>query len=263
MSKNRSLIMAMSVLILGACAKTDNNKLIVGMELAYPPFETKDIEGNPYGVSVDIAYALGEYLGKEVVIENTGWSGLIPALQTKKVDLIISSMGITEDRKKQVAFSEPYSKASIAMLVSAKSDVLSVEDLNQKGRVVAVKQGTVPFLYAHRDLTNATINSFTSESAAVTEVIQGKADAMLYDQLTIYKNWQSNPDTTRMVAIKLADEDIDFWGIGINKNNTNLITNVNAFLKEFKEKNGYEPIIEKHLKKEKILFDEYGFDFFF
>jgi polar amino acid transport system substrate-binding protein len=59
-----------------------SDKLVVGMELAYPPFETKDADGNPSGVSVDFAKAFGESIGREVEIQNIAWDGLIPALQT-------------------------------------------------------------------------------------------------------------------------------------------------------------------------------------
>ena len=58
--------------------------LVVGMELQYPPFEMSDKQGKPSGVSVDLAYALGKYLNREVVIENIAWDGLIPSLKTKK-----------------------------------------------------------------------------------------------------------------------------------------------------------------------------------
>jgi len=88
-----ALVLILSILPLAACSKADKNKtLVVGMELAYPPFETTDAANKPTGISVDFAKALGAELGREVVIENMAWAGLIPALETKKVDLIISSM---------------------------------------------------------------------------------------------------------------------------------------------------------------------------
>ena len=65
-------------------------KLIVGMDLSYPPFEMRDQSGAPAGVSVDLARALGEKLGMPVDIENLPFSGLIPALRTGKIDLVIS-----------------------------------------------------------------------------------------------------------------------------------------------------------------------------
>lgn len=109
--KELSLILAaiLCTSVLFGCGKAqdqskgNNSKkeLVIGMELAYPPFETTDTDGNPAGVSVDLAKDLGKALGRPVRIENMAYSGLIPALQTKKIDAIISSMTITDERKKQ------------------------------------------------------------------------------------------------------------------------------------------------------------------
>ena len=78
-------------LILG-CAPATKEKLVVGMELAYPPFEMTDPQNRPTGVSADLAKALAKYLGKELEIQNLPFDGLIPALKTGKINLIISSM---------------------------------------------------------------------------------------------------------------------------------------------------------------------------
>eukprot|EP01028_Stygiella_incarcerata_P005429 TRINITY_DN2295_c0_g1_i4.p2 TRINITY_DN2295_c0_g1~~TRINITY_DN2295_c0_g1_i4.p2 ORF type:complete len:110 (+),score=6.25 TRINITY_DN2295_c0_g1_i4:62-391(+) len=100
------LLSSILVFILTGCGenekepKNEKKVLKVGMELAYPPFEMSDKEGNPSGVSVDFAKALGKYLGRDVIIENIAWDGLIPSLKTGKIDLIISSMTITDERKK-------------------------------------------------------------------------------------------------------------------------------------------------------------------
>ncbi|MEG3072071.1 MAG: transporter substrate-binding domain-containing protein [Candidatus Syntrophopropionicum ammoniitolerans] len=97
-------ILIAAVLIVSGCGKKETNELVVGMELAYPPFETKDEYGNPTGVSVDLAGAFGEFADRAVKIENISWDGLIPALQAGKVDAVISSMTITEERKKKLIF---------------------------------------------------------------------------------------------------------------------------------------------------------------
>ena len=119
--------------------KKEGEALVVGMELAYPPFETKDNQGNPTGISVDFANALGAYLGKPVRIENIAWDGLIPALQTGQVDVVISSMTIKDERREKIDFSKPYAKALLAILANKDSDLNSAEDLNQPGKKVAVK----------------------------------------------------------------------------------------------------------------------------
>nr|HPJ22259.1 transporter substrate-binding domain-containing protein [Clostridia bacterium] len=105
------LVFVILAVPLSACTKTAEDELVVGMELAYPPFETTDENNNPDGISVKMAQALGEYLGRPVRIENMEWTGLIPALTTGKVDIVISSMTITEERQKTVNFSIPYAKS--------------------------------------------------------------------------------------------------------------------------------------------------------
>jgi polar amino acid transport system substrate-binding protein len=129
-------------LALGACAQPATDELVVGMELAYPPFETTDENGDPSGISVEMAYALGEYLGRPVRIENMAFSGLIPALSTGKIDLILSSMTITEERAQTVNFSDPYAKAQLSLLVYKDSPVQSFDDLKAEGRKLAVCAGT-------------------------------------------------------------------------------------------------------------------------
>ncbi len=255
------LVAMLSVPLLTSCTKQADKPLVVGMELAYPPFETKDDAGNPTGISVDLAYALGEYLGREVVIENTNWDGLIPSLQTGKVDVVISSMTITKDRGEVVDFSFPYSKSYLALLVNKDSGVETIDDLNQNGKVIAVKKGTTGYIYANKALTNAEVNSFTSENACVTEVIQGKADAFIYDQLTIYRQNQANLDSTDAILIPFQDG--EEWGMAVNKGNTELLKQINAFIEEYKADGGFEVLTNKYLSQEKEIFDSLGFPWFF
>ncbi len=98
------IFFALTVLLTG-CGDKPSNRLVVGMELAYPPFEMTDQQGQPAGISVDLARDLGKQLGRDVEIENIPFHGLIPSLQTHKIDLIISSMTATSERSKSIAFS--------------------------------------------------------------------------------------------------------------------------------------------------------------
>ena len=241
---------------------SDNNgKLVVAMELAYPPFETKDDGGEPIGVSVDFAKALGDYLDRKVVIVNTAWDGLIPSLLTGKADMVISSMTITEERKKEVDFSDPYANALLAILTNKDSDVNSIDDLNQPGKKVAVKTGSTGYFYAQDNLENAEIIALADESACVTEVAQGKADGFIYDQLTIYRNNQKNPDTTNAVYIPF--QNVEYWGVAVAKENTELLDNVNQFIEQFTDEGGFDELTDKYLKEEKAAFEELGFKWFF
>lgn len=235
--------------------------LTVAMELAYPPFETKDEQGNPSGVSVDFMNDFGEYIGKEIRIENISFDGLIPSLQTGKADMVMSSMTITEERKETVDFSEPYANALLAVLTNKDSQITSVDDLNQEGKKVAVKTGSTGYLYAQEHLKNAEIIALQDESACVMEVSQGKADGFIYDQLTIYRNWQNNLDTTNAVFIPF--QDVEPWGIAVKKGNTELLDQLNEFIETYREDGGFEELTEKYLSEEKEAFEELGFQWFF
>ncbi len=266
--KNRNLffllLLMITIFIFSGCSDStsdDTNKLTVAMELAYPPFETKDEAGEPMGVSVDIIKAFGEHIGAEIEIVNTSWDGLIPSLQTGKADIVISSMTITEPRKEEVDFSDPYANSLLAILTNIDSDVETVEDLNQEGKKVAVKTGSTGHVYAEENLTNAEIIVLADESACVTEVAQGKADGFIYDQLTIYRNNQNNLDTTKAVFIPF--QDVDYWGIAVKKGNTELLNQLNEFIAMFEEEGGFEKISQVHLSDEKTAFEEFNFKWFF
>ena len=239
----------------------DNMPLVVAMELAYPPFETKDVAGNPSGISVDFAKALGKSMGRDVKIVNTAWEGLIPSLQTGKVDMIISSMTITDSRSQVVDFSVPYANSLLGILVNKKSNIQTVEDLDVKGMKVAVRAGSTGFIYAKTNMKNAEIITLADESACVTEVAQGKADGFFYDQLTIYRNWQKHPETTRAVFVPFQDN--EKWGVAVKKGNTELLEKINAFIPEFTNNGEFDALSEKYLHEEKKAFEDLGFKWFF
>ena len=236
-------------------------KLIVGMELAYPPFEGKNEQGEPTGIAPDFVRDLAKALNKELVIENIAWDGLIPALMTGKVDMVMSSMTITDARKEKVDFSIPYANAYLALLTNTKSNIASVEDLNQPGKTIAVKTGSTGYFYAQKHLNQATVLSFPDESACVTEVSQGKADAFIYDQLTIYRNWKRHEDTTTPVFIPF--QDVENWGIAFQKGTDTLQQATNDFIAQYAKDGGFEALTQKHLKEEKQVFDELQFKWFF
>jgi polar amino acid transport system substrate-binding protein len=241
---------------------SDGDKtLTVAMELAYPPFETKDAAGNPDGVSVQFIKDFGEAYGYDVVIEDTSWDGLIPSLQTGKADCVISSMTITEERQQTVDFSEPYANAQLALLANADSDIESIDDINQPGRTIAVKTGSTGDVYATNNLTECTITRLADESACVTEVAQGRADGFIYDQLTIYRNQKDNPDTTK--AIYIPFQDTEKWGIAVRKGNTELLGQLNEFIETSKTDGEFDKLTDQYLSEEKAAFDELGFKWFF
>ena len=253
--------LGIALMFLSGCSKErDAQILVVGMELSYPPFEMTDENNQPTGISVEMAQALANRLGKTLRIENIPFAGLIPALKTSKIDLIISSMTRTEERAQSISFSNPYLHTGLCVLVSKNGDSHSIKDIDQLGAKVAVKQGTTGHIYASANLKNAEILLFDKESAASLEVAQGKVDAFIYDQISIYLNWKKHSDTTRALLNPFNSES---WSIGVRKGNDGLTTQVNQFLADYQTSGGFDQLGDKYLSEQKLEFKKLGFPFFF
>jgi len=253
--------LALTLVISGfSCSSRPANTLVVGMELAYPPFEMTDARGNPSGISVDIAHALGRSLNKNITIEDIPFDGLIPALKTGKIDLIISSMTATEERRKSIDFSDPYVRTGLCLLVGVDSGIRSIGEADRNGKTIAVKKGTTGHDYARKHIKKARVLVLDKEAAAVLEVVQKKADAFIYDQMSVYKSWQRNKQTTRAILKPFQEE---FWAIGIRKGNDELRISINRFLAEFRKEKGFDRLADRYLKEEKKVFLRLGYPFYF
>jgi len=236
-----------------------DDPLRVGMELAYPPFEMTDEQGEPMGVSVEIAKSLAESLDRPLEILNIPFQGLIPALRTGKIDLIISSMTRTEQRARAIDFSDPYLTTGLTLLVGAGSGIEAIDNVGP-GDTVAVKQGTTGHLYAVQNLKDARLLVLEKESAAVLEVVQGKADAFIYDQMSTYRHWQRNRETTEAILDPFVKE---FWAIGLRKGDKGLRRQVNEFLETFRKEGGFDRLGDRFLSEEKEAFAALGYPFVF
>jgi len=254
------LVVIISFLICGCSQQSKKEKLTVGMELAYPPFEMTDARNRPTGVSADLAKALGAFLGKEVEVQNLPFDGLIPALKTGRINLIISSMTATPERAQSIDFSDAYVKTGLCLLFGTNSNIQSIRDLDQPGKTVVVKLGTTGHAYASSNLKRAQVRVLEKEDACVLEIVQGKADAFIYDQMSTFKNWQRHQETTRPLLKPFQEES---WSIGVRKGNAELLQQVNAFLKDFRAKGGFEELGNRYLKEQKEAFRQLGYPFYF
>ena len=258
------VVLIIAMLALVGCQKEESEEadvLKVGMELKYPPFETKDEEGNPTGASVMLAEALGKYLGMDIEIVETDYGSLIPALEQGTIDVIISSMTITPAREEVVDFSDPYTNSQLMMLVYKDSIVQSPDDLNNPDVIIASKTGTIGALWAAEYAPNAQIRNIDEEASAVLEVAQGKADVFIYDPLSIIRHHENYKDTTRAVLEPLPNT--KGWGIAMRKGEDALKEKINAFIAEAKTDGTYDDIRETFLQDKIKEFEDYGLEFFF
>ncbi len=226
--------------------RRDAKKLIVGMELQFPPFETIDKNGNPTGFTVDFSKALANALGRELEIKNIRWTGLIPAVQLGKVDIVISSMSVTEERKKSVDFTEPYGTWYIVSLLKKDSPVKKFSNLNSKKYTIALKTGTVAEVIAKQHLPNAKVAKFDSWDTIVLEIAQGRADAGIYDPISVYKGWKKYPNTTRPLFEPIDGFSNPIAG-AMKKGNTVLKEQINQFIKQAKSDSTIAKISKKYL----------------
>src|SRR3954465_7204862 len=134
------LLLCVAGLVSAGCARS--HKLIIGTDATYPPFEVIDKNGEFAGGDMDMGRALAEHLGKEVEFQNINFDGLVSALKSGSVDIVISAMSATDERRKSIDFSEPYVKTGLGMLVYAKSPVQGLDDLKAPGRRVVVRLAT-------------------------------------------------------------------------------------------------------------------------
>lgn len=228
------------------------------MELTYPPFEMQDTSGRPDGVGVKMAEALAAKLGRPLQIVPMEFSGLIPALKTGSIDLIVSSMTATDERRQSIDFSDPYAFTGLAILVAKDSPIQSVDDLKAPGRKIAVKSTTTGESWAAANLPQASRVAFAEEPACVLEVSQGRADAFIYDQLSIYRYHKENAGTTRALLKPFVEES---WAIGIAKGQDSLRGQVNDFIREFRSQGGFDKLGAQYLGEEKKLLESMGIPF--
>ncbi len=259
----RCVLLLLATFIFSACDKTppaQGQALRVGMSMNYPPFEMRDELGEPAGVSVDLAHALGTSLGRPVTFENMPFDGLMPALKTGRIDVVISSMSATDDRRQSIDFSEPYLRTGLCLLVGAKTDIQSAANLDRPGRKVAVLKATTGHLWAADHLKQADLLVLGEESVAALEVSQGKADAFIYDQMSVLRNWLARPDATRALLKPFREES---WAIALRKGDDELRGKVNAFLTEFRGSGGFDRLGGKWLGGQKAQFSKLGVPFVF
>ncbi len=158
-------------------------ELRVGFESGYVPFEMTNKKGEFIGFDMDFGRRLAKSMGVKFVPVNTAWDGIIPALVTGKFDIIMGGMTITQERNLKINFAEPYIVVGQTILLNnkLKDKVLSYKDLNDPKYILTSRMGTTGEQAIKKYIPKATYKGFESEAEAGLEVINGKADALVYD----------------------------------------------------------------------------------
>lgn len=161
----------------------ERGKLLVGLTPGYIPLVWQDEKGTLVGFDVDMAKEMAKAMNVAIELVSTPWADIIPSLNAKKIDIIISGMTITQERNLRVNFSDPYIVAGQTILLAKKhaEAVKSYEDLNEKKYTVTSMSGSTGEQTVRRLLPNATHRSYQNQQKAVLEVLHGHGDAFVYD----------------------------------------------------------------------------------
>lgn len=239
------LLVAVLALSLAACSTGSGGAYVVGTDAAYAPFESMDPSGNIVGFDIEVLNAIAEAEGFTVKYENTAWEGIFETLANGERDMLISAITITDDRKKDMDFSDPYFEASQLIAVPADSAISSFADL--KGKKVGVQSGTTGDV-AVSDLlgkTSADINRYESTPLAIQELVNGGIDAVVADNVVILEYIKNNPDKN----FKSVSDDSfpkEYYGIAVKKGSQELLDKINSGLKKIKENGKYDEIYNKY-----------------
>ncbi len=253
MKKNLSIIIIaiMLMAIFTGCSKseTSENTLKVGIDLKYPPFMYLDKNGEPAGLEVDLSYALGEYLGKNVEIINTDFSMLQASLASGETDIVISDMTVTEERKQKLDFSNGYRYGRTIALVNKNfynenkiTDDMSVSEFFKLQGIKCIGlSGTISTIVPQK--YDAEVTEATDIASVIAEVTNGNHNVLIGANTAIGDH-AANPNTTELYY---GIPEYSTSAFAVKKGNTELLDKANEFIATLYEEGGaYEQLESKY-----------------
>lgn len=213
--------------------------LIVATDTAFVPFEFK--EGDKYvGFDIDMWDAIAEEIGVTYTLQPMDFNGIIPALQTKQVDVALAGITIKEERQKVIDFSDGYYDSGFLLMVPTDSSIKGAEDL--KGKILAVKTGTSATDYAKEHFTETELRQFPNIDNAYLELQTGRVDAAMHDTPNVlYYIATAGGGKVKAVGEQMMAHQ---YGIGFPKG-SDLVAKVNAALANMKKGGRYNEIYKK------------------
>ena len=227
----------------------DSGKLIVGTSADYPPYEwhlVQDGEDKIIGFDIDIAQAVADELDVELEVVDMDFDGLIPALSTGKIDMVIAGMNPTEERKQSVAFTDIYFTQKDVLVIKSEDaeDIRSEDDLKKAS--VATQKATIQETYLLENFPDAEIKAVPKLNTAVLYLVTGKADAVLMVE-TVGKRYVEENE-----GLEIADFDVastpNESAIAVAKDSEDFLDAVNDILDEMEDSGQIEELIRTNIE---------------
>lgn len=223
-------------------------RFTVGLDDTFAPMGFRDDEGNIVGFDIDLAKETARRMGVEAEFKALDWDGVLFELKSRKVDMVWNGMTITQERKKQIAFSDPYFTGEQIILTRSGSDIKDIDDL--AGRVVGTQLGSTSYFALekssiYKELKD--VRTYVSYVEALLDLEAGRTDAVVIDSMVgrYYATMKANKegrDVYGFVDGSLADEDM---GIGMRPEDKTLVAEINRIMDGMKTDGTYDKIYTK------------------
>ncbi|MGE8176878.1 ABC transporter substrate-binding protein [Pseudomonas fluorescens] len=245
MQTYKKLLLAAAATLVFSANAMAAEKLKMGIEAAYPPFNNKDASGQVVGFDKDIGDALCAKMRVECEVVTSDWDGIIPALNAKKFDFLVSSLSITEERKQAVDFTDPYYSNKLQFIAPKNVDLKTDKD-SLKGKIIGTQRATLAGTWLEDNYGNdVTIKLYDTQENAYLDLTSGRVDAILADKYANY-DWLKS-DAGKDYEFKgepvVASDKI---GIAVRKGQDELRNKLNAALKEIVSDGTYKKINDKY-----------------
>ena len=223
-------------------------KLIMSTNAAFPPYEMVADDGSLEGIDVEVAAAIAEKLGLELVIDDMDFDAALLAVQQGKSDIVMAGVTVTEDRKMVMNFSDSYATGVQVVIVKEGSDV-TMDNLGEK--MIGCQRGTTGYIYASDSPENGGygeghVTAYENGASAVQALINGQVDCVIIDSAPAAEFVAANAGLT-ILDTEYTSED---YAIGMSKDNTALLEAVNAALADLTADGTLQTIVDKYITAE-------------
>ncbi len=245
MKKIFAMLLAVCMMLGAASALADT--LTMGTNASFPPYEYYE-DGKIVGIDAEIAQAIADKLGMDLVIEDMEFKAIIPAVTTGKIDFGMAGMTVTEERLQSVNFSETYATGVQAIIVKEDSEITTVEDLYAEGAnwKVGVQDATTGDIYCTDDFGEDRVSKFPVGADAVEALKTGKVDCVIIDNEPA-KAYVAMNDGLKILETEYVTED---YAIAVALDNEELLEKINGALTELIEDGTVQSIIDKYISAE-------------
>jgi polar amino acid transport system substrate-binding protein len=222
-----------------------SQKIVVATDATWPPMQYVDEDKNIVGFDIDLMNAIAREAGLEVEYRNVAWDGIFAGLAAGEYDAVISSVTITDERRAQYDFSEPYINAGQIVVVQVGSDITGPDGLS--GRTVGAQIGTTG-AFAVQDMGDVTLKEYDEIGLAFEDLVAGRVDAVVCDT-PVAADFALQREEYR-AALKIVGDSFteEYYGILVQKGNGELLAKINRGLTAVQDKGIDEELEEKWLR---------------